>query len=327
MSYHHALIFYRTITQVHVGCGQEVGVVDLPVIRERSTGYPYFPGSGIRGSLRDEFENPPDEALVADRKTQSSQLFGPEDLANLSATQEPYAGCLAVHDARILLFPVRSDKAVFLWVTCPIVLNRFLRDITAFNLPFTPGVTGVESPGEKAFVGPDSYGTAETDVLHLEEFRFVPQQNAETLRTNLNTLIGNIGRAMGISELASQTVLIHDKAFYHFVNYATIITQHNRLTSAKTVEGGMLFSVESLPPETIFYGMIGATRQRKPDQEGETRFDNPVNTLTTLRNSLCPTVNNGVLRQSYVHFGGKESIGMGLTELTWLTPNAEVNNG
>ncbi|RMG28806.1 MAG: type III-B CRISPR module RAMP protein Cmr4, partial [Methanobacteriota archaeon] len=234
MTYHHALIFYRTITQVHVGCGQEVGVVDLPVIRERSTGYPYFPGSGIRGSVREEFENPAEEALVAERRTQSLQLFGPEDMTNLPANQNPYAGCLAVHDARVLLFPVRSDKAVFLWVTCPMVLNRFLRDITAFQLPFTPGVTGFESPGEKAFVGPDTYGTTEDDVLHLEEFRFVPQQNAETLRTNLSTLISNVGTAMGIDNLATQTVLLHDKAFYHFVNYATVITQHNRLTSAKT---------------------------------------------------------------------------------------------
>ena len=42
-----------TRTPLHVGAGSAVGVVDLPVMRERHTGYPVIPGSSLKGVLAD----------------------------------------------------------------------------------------------------------------------------------------------------------------------------------------------------------------------------------------------------------------------------------
>ena len=49
--------------------------------------------------------------------------FGPEK-------GDLHAGALGFTDARLLLFPVKSVKGVFAWVTCPAVLERFKHDLS-----------------------------------------------------------------------------------------------------------------------------------------------------------------------------------------------------
>jgi len=310
VNYEHSLIFYRTITPLHVGCGQEVGVVDLPVIRERSTGYPYIPGSGIRGSLREWFEKKGKEFKALTKK-----LFGPDE-DEMEEAENQYAGCLAVHDARLLFYPVRSDKEVFLWITSPLVLERYKRDLSYFLSCATANIEGLTDIGEDKYIGPAVLGNANQPFLHLEEFCFTPVANSDDARTNLEALAGNIAGKIQISELDKRVILVSDTAFYHFVNHATMLVQHNTLTSAKTVKGGMLFSVESIPPETILYGMIGATKQRKPENDdGGQNFSEPTATLSFLRSSLS---GDPLKKQNYLHLGGKESIGMGVTQMTWV---------
>jgi len=308
MNYQHTLILYRTITPLHVGCGQAVGVVDLPVIRERATGYPFIPGSGIRGSLRDIFENK-DQDLT-------NTLFGPE--ADPGADEEDkHAGCVAIHDARLLFYPVRADRKVFLWITCPLVLERFNRDRKAFEISAYANFdrTGLASEvDEKKFIGQADL----SNVLHLEEFGFERDTAATAVATNLQTFAGNFN--LGIDDLAARTVLVSNRSFYHFVNYATILMQHNTLTSAKTVKDGALFSVESLPPETIFYGMFGATDERKAERKAANAPANGKLPQKKVMDKFKTTLlgGNGATTK-YLHLGGKESTGLGLTQLTWVS--------
>ncbi len=44
-------------TFVHPGIGQNEGAIDLPVAREAITGYPYIPGSSMKGAWRTAFED------------------------------------------------------------------------------------------------------------------------------------------------------------------------------------------------------------------------------------------------------------------------------
>ena len=62
-----------------------------------------------------------------------------------------FAAALRFSDARVLLFPVQSDRGTFAWVTCPYVLERLRRDL------------GVELSGLKAksaVPGPQEAGQA-----------------------------------------------------------------------------------------------------------------------------------------------------------------------
>jgi CRISPR-associated protein Cmr4 len=285
MPYTHKLVLYQTITPLHVGCGQDVGVVDLPVIRERTTGYPFIPGSGIRGAVRELFGE----------SDATSLLFGP----TAEEDQEPrYAGCVSVHDAKVLLFPVRSDHQVFLWITCPHVLQRFTREIEAFDTSGPKWQPPATSPGADQVAGslpPDA-------PVFLEEFRYTAVQDG-----TLATWAATVESALGPSGLASRSVLVADESFTYFVRHATLIQQHNRLSSAKTVEAGALFSVEAVPPETVFYGFFGATDARRPAAEGESRKP---------RGEVLKDLRAGT--REYLHLGGDEGTGLGLTRLAWV---------
>lgn len=331
MNYRHALVFYQPVTPLHVGCGQDVGVVDLPVIRERTTGYPFVPGSGIRGSLRDLFERRDKHRGTTDAVT----LFGP------TAEQEDevrHAGAAAVHDAKVLLFPVRADQGTFLWLTCPAVLVRFARDLSVFlGGAEAAGWIGVPdlAPGEEAALTAAVGGGR----LFLEELAFERvaegSPGAAAARAALAAWARSIGQVLGESRLASSTVLVSDGAFLHFVSHATVVQQHNRLTSAKTVEGSALFSVEAVPPETVLYGFLGATDSRRPAVETAPDAEaaspplppaaaaapasprSAAEVLACLRSIWEGAAGTSGAAGGTLHLGGDEGTGLGVTRLVW----------
>lgn len=44
----------HALSALHVGTGQGIGAVDLPIARSRTTNLPLVPGSALKGVLRDE---------------------------------------------------------------------------------------------------------------------------------------------------------------------------------------------------------------------------------------------------------------------------------
>lgn len=278
--YAFSTVYYRCITPLHVGCGQDVGVVDLPVIRERTTGYPIIPGSGIRGTIRD----------VCERKApaMAPRLFGTE--INESAEKVDRAGCVIVNDARILLFPVRSHPGVFHWITCPFVLTRYAADAEYFGRSASPfGV--LPDPGEDAYAGK----TAHTPLV-LEE---LPFDRASEWEFPLS--IDGVDSA--------KVVMVSDDVFHYFVRHATVVTQHNHLSAAKTVMEGQLFSVEAVPPEAVFYGFLGATDERV-EENGLSMTE----VGAELRKAL---IRNEARQNTAVILGGHEGTGLGLTRVIW----------
>ncbi|MBI2841707.1 MAG: type III-B CRISPR module RAMP protein Cmr4 [Acidobacteria bacterium] len=278
-------VFYRAITPLHVGCGQDVGVVDLPIFRERTTGYPMIPGSGIRGTLRDRFEVKDD----AEAKALTRRLFGSDQQNEISA------GCISVLDARILLFPVRSVPKVFVWITCPFVIGRYSDDTSHF-LGQKPALDEIKAPPDEDHYLGVMNGPS---PLWLEEFPFHRNDLAWSWKGGLD----------GID--AGRVVLVADSVFDYFVRHATIITQHNRLTSAKTVEGGMLFSVEAVPPEAVFYAFIGCTSERTASETRMSREE----ALKSLRKKLTGEEKG---TETYLSLGGDESTGLGVTRMAWV---------
>lgn len=49
-----AMLFLHAQTSLHPGSGTALGVVDLPIQRERHTQWPLIPGSALKGILRDK---------------------------------------------------------------------------------------------------------------------------------------------------------------------------------------------------------------------------------------------------------------------------------
>lgn len=138
-----ALLFIHAQTSLHPGTGTALGTVDLPIQRERHTGWPTIAGSSLKGITRDTCREriaaglPEHDPVTlddgkprnwsrrrrADHDVELTAVFGPP-----TGQAEDHAGAISITDARILAFPVRSAKSVFAWVTCPEALRRLARD-------------------------------------------------------------------------------------------------------------------------------------------------------------------------------------------------------
>jgi CRISPR-associated protein Cmr4 len=253
-----ALLFLHALTGLHPGSGTALGVVDLPVQRERHTGWPTIPGTSLKGVIRAAaLGREPNRKQPTDR---FKAVFGPD-----TSNAADHAGAVAFTDARVLAFPVRSLKGVFAWVTCPAVLARLSRDLGlagAAPLGRLPEVTDA-----KALVcnnSPLEITEGNRRGLVLEEFDFDVLPGADGLAEWIADYA--LADSETKTRIKKNLAVISDDAFGHFVQHATEVTARIKLDyETKTVSQGGLFYEEFLPPETLFYSLLIAEKARRKD--------------------------------------------------------------
>jgi CRISPR-associated protein Cmr4 len=307
-----ALLGLHAQTSLHPGAGTALGTVDLPVQRERHTHWPTIAGSALKGILRD---------VCREKLKDSYQDDGPEveenkrrsrrDKANAEdpqivtafgpATQnaDKHAGALSVTDARLLAFPVRSLKGVFVWVSCPAVLERLQRDTALVGQPISWPLPAV-APNE-ATVSADCPCLVGNKQLVLEEFEFM--KNAEDSGLVAQWIAEHLLPALAPFEstrerFKKQFVVLSDDDFTHFARHATEVSARIGLNyDTKTVRSGALFYQEFLPTETLFYSLVFANAGRAKNGIGNDAGD----VFTFLEKSLPPML----------QIGGDETTGKG----------------
>lgn len=215
---------------VHVGSEGGEGVVDLPVAREAATDYPYIPGSGLKGALRDWARQ--------HRISNEEHLFGRQD----------NAGQLLLSDARLLLLPVRSLHGSYCWATCTHLLERYLRDSARMGQQGSVSIEGLEEAG--GYLGADAL----PEYLILEERSF---GRRGVLPAGLIEVLGRlIAHASARGRLARQVVVLHDYDFAWFARYGLPVQARNVLDK-DTKTSNNLWYEESLPPDTLLYALLG----------------------------------------------------------------------
>lgn len=115
----------HALSSVHAGSGSEVGLVDLPIQREKHTGFPKIESSSLKGAIRATVQS----RLKADVSS-VELVFGNEPKTGTG--EDGQSGAISFSDARILLFPVKSMRGIFAWITCPDVLKRFNRELKQY---------------------------------------------------------------------------------------------------------------------------------------------------------------------------------------------------
>lgn len=115
------IMVVQAVTSVRVGDGTSIGAVDLPLARERHTRWPFVPGSGLKGALRDRAH-----ALGAPPKL-IERVFGSEPPGDGGDDDELIMGSLRIEQVTLLALPVRSLTATFALLCCPTALARFGR--------------------------------------------------------------------------------------------------------------------------------------------------------------------------------------------------------
>ncbi len=48
-------ILIKAITPVHAGVGRDLGLIDMPIQKEKHTGIPKIEGSTMKGSMRESY--------------------------------------------------------------------------------------------------------------------------------------------------------------------------------------------------------------------------------------------------------------------------------
>ncbi len=311
------MMFIYVETPLHAGAGAGVEAIDLPIQRERTTGFPMVQAPGIKGALRSE---------VKDGRKGSEDEFVKAVFGANAGDANLFAGAFSPGDARLLLFPVRSLKGVFAWTTCLGTLQRWRREALAAGfdeskLPKLPATAPAES---ECYTSGD--GAVVDGTVVLEEFAFKKLnggQGSETVARLAGWLATNALPAGDEFQwwragLQARLIVLSDDDFRDFTLHATEVLTRIRLENdTKTVARGQLWTEEHLPPESLLYAPARATRLRvdngsKPDGlKGD-------GTATGEAAAVLDWVGDAANIPHRFQLGGDETVGRGLVSVRWL---------
>lgn len=243
----------QAITSVRVGDGASVGSMDLPLARERHTRWPFVPGSAVKGALRSRahFLGATDGAIAA--------VFGPEHDASEDDDSGGVVGTLAVQGATLLALPVRSLRGTFALLTCPTALARLGRSLGA-DVPELPTPSTVED----AHVAPasadrmahrdlrDALAGDVCGLVWLEDLDLVGRTDAR-VQVWAALLEAHMGGDVAPLE---HLVVVHDDVFLHATRAWTEHRTRNAIDDEGVVQDHMLFTVEMLPAETLWWTAV-----------------------------------------------------------------------
>jgi len=276
------LLFVQAISPLHAGTGQGVGVIDLPIAREKATQIPFLPGSTLKGVYRDACE---DEALRVN-------IFGPD-----TGNAELHASAVMFTDARLLLLPVRSLHGVFAWVTSPLLLRRLVRD-TKDVQGLSPLPANIPEPidentclvSETNSELPMNVGDGQKVILEDLPLSFHRSSDVAAWATWLTNLLS-------LDDLQDRMCVVSDDTLSFLLETATEITARIRIDDEKkTVVQGQLWYEEALPTETVLVSMVVAANVKS----------DPAEIFNTVK----------MLSEKTLQFGGKATVGRGLCKTT-----------
>ena len=312
------LLFLHVETPLHAGSGRGLGGVDLPIQRDRVTNYPIVQSSSLKGRLR---------AFLRDEKYGGNDNH-PELLAIFGAAENEegdrrsYAGAVSVGDAHLLLFPVRSLTGVFAWVTSWDVLARLQRDLCAARIPYDWKLPDDEPAEGRCLVNPDLVNPERCAVkddrgnVTLEEFTYTAQPSND-VKGIANWLVNNALPSPATGEygywkknLSAHLIILRREDFRDFTQFGTEVSTHIKLVpETKTVAGGALWTVESLPTDSLLYAPLTITSSRA--QNNHHKDANEIDSL--LRE----------LHHKRAQLGGDETTGHGVVMLRFHDKEAK----
>lgn len=283
-------------TPLHAGSGDDLGIVDLPIQRERHTSFPKVESSSLKGALREAFEqkaNSKDKNFTKwdDSDVVIHRLFGFDESGmrddekdrlkkhfkylppNAKEEKEGHdrAGSLAFTDARLLLFPVKSMKGVFVWITCKQVLNKFAADlaITGTSYQTLEAVKNIDVADGNALVASDAPLVNNAVVLEEYGFEAAKSNAVKAFAETLSAIVfddKNLNYWKGL--LQKKLVVLSDNDFRDFTLMSTeVITRTKIDNETGTVQDGALFTEEFLPTDSVLYSLVFAADEYGKNQE------------------------------------------------------------
>lgn len=307
-------LFLHCQSPMHVGSGSDLGLVDLPIQRESHTGFPKIEASSLKGAIRENFEG---KAKTDDDWYNIQLAFGfdkdglPPGVEKQFSKKEDcdYSGALAFSDARLLLFPVKSFKGIFAYVTCPQVLERFKNDLQICGDTTNAMLTALSTLPQANKVAALDLVTSEKIIL--EDYAFTVQNNDQATKNFATAL----GKHLGI-DITKRLVVLPDDVFSDFVKLFTEVITRNKIDNFKgTVAKGALFTEEYLPAESVLYSLVFANSifTAKEDRKGIFKKvdTDTVSEEQKVQNYFATKVAD---KDGYMQIGGNSTLGKGIVK-------------
>jgi CRISPR-associated protein Cmr4 len=309
------LYWIHALTPLHVGAGRGIGFIDLPIVREAVTAWPYVPGSAVKGVVadhhhasRDEDRNPDSAKLdqaAADEAKLRKMAFG------RAGSEASNSGSLVFTDAHLVCLPVRSLYGTFAWCTCPMALERLRRDLGAARMgsgmprvELTAGSAGALSVHVP--VGPASV-LADRERIYLEDLDFesAPSESASAWAEAL-AMWAFTDDATWQTIFRQRFAVLPDDAFNFLCETAMQVDARVKIDDdTKTVADGQLWYEESLPAETLLAGIVWCGPV----------FGNGNRNDPLMRAKILDAFARGVSR---LQMGGKATVGRGRVDLSFV---------
>lgn len=303
------LTFIHALSPLHAGTGQGIGVIDLPIAREKATKIPYLPGSSLKGVIRDCYTNHlydryvkelRDEKEAKDKAEQeAARIFGE------AASDQAYSGSVVFSDQRLLLLPVRSLRGTFAWATSHFTLQRFKRDLDGASINASDLLALSVKKDEECLVATESSLVDKENSVFLEDFylKGCPHPDVDKWASFIGENVFAKDEEWQ-KTFKSRLCILSDDVFNFLLEHGTEITARIKLKEdTKTVDKGALWYEEALPAESILSGLLVTLTGKA----------NPEEVITTVGDLLT--------QYPLLQIGGKATVGRGLCSI--CLPNVE----
>jgi len=302
------VMFIYTESSLHCGSGTSLGVIDLPIQREKYTDYPVCQVSGIKGVVREWFEvnkngNGDNEKI--------KYTFGPDFGRGDS---DAHAGAATFTDGRLLLFPVRSLNGVFAYTTSRFALSRLKRDLEMAKVPDVNWTIPAESEDKIIGIQESKIKDSNSKVV-LEEYAFDFQADESVKAIAEWIAVNAIPKGdeydFWKNKVKTDLLILPENAFRDFVKLSTEVQARIQIDNkTKTVksENGALFYEEALSSDSLLYSVILAHDPACDTKERPDGLKTSTDVMTFL---------SGIDKER-LQFGGDATIGKGIVNINFL---------
>lgn len=302
------VMFIYTESSLHCGSGTSLGVIDLPIQREKYTDYPVCQASGVKGVVREWFEN-----KYGEKDPKNKWTFGP-DFGR--GDGDAHAGAATFTDGRLLLFPVRSLNSVFAYTTSRFALSRLKRDLemAGVKVDWT-----VPTESDDKIVGvQDSKIKDSNNKVVLEEYAFDFQAD-DSVKAIAGWIADNAipqgdEYKFWKDKVKTDLLILPENAFRDFVKLSTEVQARIQIDNkTKTVKSGALFYEEALSSDSVLYSVILAHDPACDTKERPDGLKTSTDVMTFL---------SGIDKER-LQFGGDATIGKGIVNVNFLNGGAK----
>ncbi|HLH76744.1 MAG TPA: type III-B CRISPR module RAMP protein Cmr4 [Candidatus Binataceae bacterium] len=260
----HTQIFWlHTLSPTHVGTGQDVGYIDLPIQRDKVTGWPLIPASAFKGVWADHYG-----ATEAKRNSDNylRLAFG---RASDRDSKESNAGALIPTDARLVCLPVRSFQGTFAWCTSQLALQLLHRDLSLAGMADLPPIP--PAVAENHIHRTTNTKLEDNGRIFLEDLDFegneCPVATAWAKRLGDWIFAGDEDKAWR-DRFVERFAILPNAIFDFLTETGTEVSTRVKIDdNFKTVATGQLWNEEALPAETILSGLICCDRIYTPNAD------------------------------------------------------------